>query len=111
MAVAARDWAHPTTQARWAVAMGRKALVRYGGAPGRALARPAPSVVDWEGYRADPGFREFVRATLPASGARVHELLDPAGTAALVESALAGGSLYPLGLVLTLELTLRRLSA
>jgi asparagine synthase (glutamine-hydrolysing) len=111
IAVAPRDWRHPTTQARWAAAMGRKALVRYGGSAGRALARPAPSVVDWDGYRADPGFGEFVRATLPASGARVHELLDPARTAALVDAALAGGSLYPLGLVLTLELTLRRLSA
>jgi hypothetical protein len=90
--------------------MGRKALVRYGGSAGRVLARPAPAPVPWETYRASARFSELVRDTLPARGARVHDLLDPAATAAIVDGALAGGGLYPLGLILTLELTLRRLA-
>ncbi len=64
----------------------------------------------WEALRAAPAFRELVRDLLPPSGGRSAELLDPGATAALAERALAGGPLYPLGLVLTLELTLRRLS-
>ena len=106
--VAPRGWRRPATQLRWATAMGRKAAVRYGGPVGRRLA-PVPSV-PWDSWRAAPGLGEFVRATLPSSGSRVHELLDPAATAAIVDSALAGGDLYPLGLVLTLELTLERLA-
>jgi hypothetical protein len=111
IAVTPRSWSRPTTQARWAVAMGRKALVRYGGSPGRALARPAPAPVPWETYRTSARFTELVRDVLPDRDARVHALLEPSATRAIVENALAGGGLYPLGLVLTLELTLRRLVA
>jgi asparagine synthase (glutamine-hydrolysing) len=106
--VAPRSWRHPATQLRWGAAMGRKAFVRYGGAAGRRVA-PVPSV-PWGDWRARTELAEFVRDTLPPDGSRVHELLEPAATAAIVDSALAGGDLYSLGLVLTLELTLERLS-
>jgi hypothetical protein len=109
IALAPRSWRHPTTHARWAVAMGRKALVRYGGKPGKTLARPAPAPVPWDTYRSAPEFREFVRDTVPVQGARVHEWMDPVAVNALVDAGLAGGNLYPLGQILTLELTLARL--
>jgi hypothetical protein len=91
--------------------MGRKAAARYGGRAGRLLASRAPDVVPWAAARTEPAFRDFVRDLLLASGARVHRLLDAAETNKLVNDALTGGPLYPLGLVLTLELTLRRLEA
>jgi hypothetical protein len=91
--------------------MGRKAAARYGGRAGRLLASRAPDVVPWTAARTEPAFRDFVRDLLPTSGARVHRLLDPGETNTLVNDALAGAPLYPLGLVLTLELTLRRLEA
>jgi asparagine synthase (glutamine-hydrolysing) len=111
MAVAAPSWRTPASGARWAGAMGRKAAARYGGRAGRLAASRAPDVVPWASARTEPAFRDFVRDLLPATGARVHRLLDPAATSKLVEDALTRGPLYPLGLVLTLELTLRRLEA
>jgi asparagine synthase (glutamine-hydrolysing) len=111
IAVAPRGPAAPVATARWTIAMGRKALARYGGSAGRRLALTPPDPVPWDSVRAAPAFREFVCDTLPAGGSRVHALLDPGRTQAIVESALAGGSLYPLGLVISLELTLARLGA
>jgi asparagine synthase (glutamine-hydrolysing) len=111
MAVAAPSWRKPASGARWAGAMGRKAAARYGGRAGRLLASRAPDVVPWTAASAEPAFRDFVRDLLPTSGARVHRLLDAAETNKLVNDALTGAPLYPLGLVLTLELTLRRLEA
>ena len=109
MSVAARSWGSPGTQARWAVAMGRKVVRRYGGAVGRRVSDPPP--VPWTAIAADPGLRDLVHATLPREGSRVHQVLDPAATATLVDSALASGDLYSLGLVMTLELTLARMRA
>lgn len=109
MAVAARSWRTPGASARWTAAMARKAMVRYGGGA-RGLAPISPEVVPWGAVRRDPGFRQFVTGLLlDPEATRVHRLLDPARTSALVTGALAGGPLYPLGLVLSLELTLRRL--
>jgi asparagine synthetase B (glutamine-hydrolysing) len=110
IAVAPRSWRRPSTQARWGAAMGRKALVRYGGRAGRMVARSAPAPVSWERLRSEPRFHELVRDTLPARGARIHELLEPQKTTALIDAALAGGNLYSLGQLLTLELTFRRLA-
>jgi asparagine synthase (glutamine-hydrolysing) len=109
VAVAPRSWRSPGAGARWATAMGRKALAVYGGRPGRRLAGSSHEVVPWAAARAEPTFRRFVRDMLPESGCRVHRVLEPGATNRLVEAGLAGGALYPLGLVLTLELTLRRL--
>jgi asparagine synthase (glutamine-hydrolysing) len=110
IAVSPRSWREPLTQLRWSVAMGRKALARYGGQAGRLLSAQPPDPVPWDSLRASPGFHEFVRSLLPPEGSRVHAVLEPAATTALVERSLAGGPMYPLGLVLTLELTLRRLA-
>jgi hypothetical protein len=109
IAVAPRSWRAPGAGARWTAAMGRKAVARYGGSAGRRLAGRSPEVVPWAAARSEAGFREFVGTTLPSEGSRVHRLLEPTATSRLVEAGLAGGSLYPLGLVLTLEMTLRRL--
>lgn len=108
IAVAPRSWRAPRTQVRWGAAMGRKAIRRYGGSAGRRLSGDR-GPVPWDAIAAAPRFREFVRDMLPPRGARVHELVDPVATNQLVERALLVGSLYPLGLVLTLELTLRQL--
>jgi asparagine synthase (glutamine-hydrolysing) len=109
IAVAPRDWRRPTTQARWAAAMGRKVLVRYGGVRGRRLARAGAPTVPWDDVRAAAAFRRLVGDALPASGARVHEVLDPAAVGRIVQAGMDGGALYPMGLLLTLELTLQRL--
>lgn len=109
IAVATRSWRRPTTQLRWGAAMGRKALARYGGAHGRRLAARPPEPVPWDSLRREPAFGSFVRDMLDGEARQVDAILDPAATRALATTALAGGSLYPLGLVLTLELTLRRL--
>lgn len=107
--VTPRSWGRPGTQARWAAARGRAVVRRYGGSAGRRLLPPAP--VPWGAIAADPGLRDLVHSTLPRGGCRVHGLLDPAATTALVNRALAGGDLYGLGLLLTLELTLGRMRA
>jgi asparagine synthase (glutamine-hydrolysing) len=107
MSVAARSWAHPVTQARWAAAMGRKAAKRYGGAPGRRIAGRPP--VPWDAVRADGALQDLVRDTLLAPDRRTDGLLDRAAVNRLVERGLGGQDLYALGLVLTLELTLQRL--
>lgn len=103
-----RSWRAPATHARWGLYMGRRALVRYGGAKARRLA-PRPTI-DWKRIAASPALRALVDDLLPPTGARVHDLLEPAGVRDLRNRALAGGGLYPLGLVLTLELSLRRIA-
>lgn len=104
-----RSWRAPDTHLRWGLHMGRRALVRYGGRRVQRLA-PRPTI-PWAQIAAAPALHELIRDLLPPTGARVHELLDPAGVCELRDRALAGGRLYPLGLVLTLELSLRRIAA
>lgn len=111
IAVRPRSWRAPGADARWALALARKALSRHGGALGRRVARPDPEPVPWDAVRAAPAFRDFVGDLLLARDSRIGALLDPGATAKLVERSLAGASLYPLGLVLTLELTLRSQAA
>jgi asparagine synthetase B (glutamine-hydrolysing) len=109
IAVAPLSWRAPGTMLRWSAAMGRKAATRYGGRPARRLVRPPADATPWEAVRASTGFRDLIGDTLLApSGARVDELMEPLRVRALARDALAGGPLYPIGLVLTLELTLRR---
>jgi asparagine synthetase B (glutamine-hydrolysing) len=111
IAVAPRSWRAPATMLRWSAAMGRKAAVRYGGATGRRLVRAPGDSAPWDAVRRSSGFRELIGDTLlSSSDVRVHEILDPGRVRSLAADALAGAPLYPLGLVLTLELTLRRLA-
>lgn len=111
IAVAPRTWRSPATVLRWSAAMGRKAAVRYGGRHGRRIVRAPADVAPWDAVRRSASFRDLVGDTLLApGGARVHEVLEPAAVRTLAEGALAGAPLYPLGLLLTLELTLRRLA-
>jgi hypothetical protein len=56
----------------------------------------------------DAGFREYVGDLLLTSDTRSLCLFDRAALRTFVESSLQSGSLSPLGLVLTIELTLRR---
>jgi asparagine synthase (glutamine-hydrolysing) len=99
----------PDVRVRQALALGRKALARYGGEAGRALARTAPGVVDWRALARRPSFRELVSDTLLARDARVLALLEAGSVKRTVESGLTSGDLYPIGLLLTLEHTLETL--
>jgi len=100
--------AHPTRGARRVAGLGRKAMARYGGRFGRTVSRSAVESMPWSDVVADPRFREYVRDLLLAGDARCLELFDRTRLTALVESSLATGAVSPLGLVLTMELTLRR---
>jgi len=104
----ARD---PGVRFRRMVAKARKGLVRYGGAPGRLLAAAAPDSVPWSAAQRDSQFRDFVRDLLQAPSTKVTGLLPDRVVASLVDDGLTGAELYPLGLLMTLELTLRRSGA
>jgi hypothetical protein len=111
IAVAPRSWRAPSTVVRWSAAMGRKAALRHGGPHAWRLVRPPADAMPWDAVRSSAGFRDLIGDTLLApGGARVHDLLDPVRVRVLAQDALAGGPLYPVGLVLTLELTLRRIA-
>jgi asparagine synthase (glutamine-hydrolysing) len=94
-----------------AVSKGRKGLVRYGGRVGRLVAAAPPDPVPWHAVYAEPVLREFVHDLLRSNETRVTALLPREAVDQLIASGLGRGDLYPLGLVLTLELTLRRTRA
>jgi hypothetical protein len=102
---------HPGVAIRRAAAKGRKGLVRYGGAAGRLVAAGRPDTVPWDAVRGDSTFREYVRDLLQGPTTRVTGLLPNRVVADAVARGLDGDALYALGLLLTLELTLRRTGA
>ena len=107
--IAPASWHRPDLLFRTNVALARKAAARYGGRIGRVVAAQPTQPVPWTAVRQSPVFREFTHDLLLAPAARINELLSPEGVRGRVEGALSGGSLYPLGLLMTLELTLRRI--
>jgi hypothetical protein len=107
--IAPASWHRPDLLFRTNVALARKAAARYGGRVGRVVAAQPTQPIPWTAVRQSPVFREFTHDLLLAPAARINELLSPEGVRGRVEGALSGGSLYPLGLLMTLELTLRRL--
>ena len=102
-----RSLRHPTDILRDADALARK-MARRTPVARRAVAR-APETVPWNAVRTSERFEEFVRDLLLSGDRATADLLSREQVQALVGSALGGASLYPLGLVLTLELTMRRL--
>ena len=56
----------------------------------------------------DEGFREYVGDLLLSGDTRCLGLFDREALRTFVQSSLQSGSLSPLGLVITIELTLRR---
>jgi asparagine synthase (glutamine-hydrolysing) len=107
--VAPLSWRRPSTHARRVVSYGRRGLVKFGGTPGALLARRPPKPVPWHAAQTSATFREFVGDHLETADARVLELVDGAAVRAHVERAFATGDFYPAGLLLALELTLRRM--
>jgi len=107
VSVGPRSVRHPGRHVRWAAAMGRKVAVRYGGAAGQRLVAAPRQTLPWIEWAASPTLRSFIGDVLPPQR-RIDALLDPDVTGAIVGRALTGGSLYPVGLLLTLELTLAR---
>src|SRR5262249_50747516 len=92
---------------RRATALGRKALRRTG--PARVAHRLAPvPVVPWGRLRETRGLRAVVADAL-AADARIGAVVDRDGVRRIVDDGLAGGPLYPLGMLVTLEATLREL--
>ena len=90
---------------------GRKGLVRYGGRLGRAVAAAPPDAVPWDAAAADTSFRRYVDDLLRLPDTRVTAILPQASVDDAVELGFWRGDLYPLGLCVTLELTLRRTGA
>jgi hypothetical protein len=101
-------WRRPSTHARRLVSYGRRGLVKYGGSAGAVVARRPPKPVPWDAARASRPFREFVGDHLETRDARLFELVDGAAVRAHVDRAFALGDFYPVGLLLGLELALRR---
>jgi asparagine synthetase B (glutamine-hydrolysing) len=91
--------------------LARKALTRYGGRPGRALSFAPPDPFPWGAVRAHQGFRDLVGDLLLARDRRSAELIDAVTIQDTVRDGLQRGRMYPLGLLMTLELTLREVAA
>ena len=100
--------AHPSRAARRATGLGFKAMARYGGRYGRMLARAPVDSMPFRQVAADAGFRDYVGDLLLTNDTRCLGLFDREALRTFVHSSLESGSLSPLGLVLTIELTLRR---
>jgi hypothetical protein len=99
--------ARPNLLVQEALVLSKKLFWRLGGPVARRLGGVQPGNVPWDAVRANKVFREFVRDTIRPKSMKATEFLDEPGVVAITESALAGGPLFPLGLLLTLELTLR----
>jgi hypothetical protein len=106
--VAPLSFAHPSRGARRGMGLGLKAMARYGGRYGRMLARAPVDSMPFRQVAEDPGFRDYVGDLLLTGDTRSLCLFDREALRTFVESSLASGSLSPLGIVLTIELTLRR---
>jgi asparagine synthetase B (glutamine-hydrolysing) len=111
MPVRSVSWRHPATQAARAVSFGRRGLVKFGGRAGAAIARRPPPPIPWSAATESNEFRDFAFDLLTARDARIGALCDRGRVEVRVREAFEGGSLYPAGLLLTLELTLRKLEA
>jgi hypothetical protein len=99
-------WRRPWTRAARPISLVRKGLTRYGGRVGSAVARSAPAAVPWDAVQAHAGFRDFARDVLLSPSARIRDLVEPCAIESRCHAGLDHGALYPLGLLLTLELTL-----
>lgn len=110
MAVPPSSWLRPDRIIRRYSALARRAAAKYGGNLGRRLAVSGPEMVPWDVARADPSFREFVHELLLTPHAQTASFLERERVSGVVSTSLGGGSLYPLGLLVTLELTLRQIA-
>jgi asparagine synthetase B (glutamine-hydrolysing) len=110
MAVAPSSLLRPDRIARRYSALARRAATKYGGNVGRRLAATGAEMKPWSTARADPRFGEFVRDLLLERHAETSAFLDRGRVTGVIDSALAGRSMYSLGLLLTLELTLRTIN-
>jgi hypothetical protein len=110
MAVAPASALRPDRILRRYASLARRAAAKYGGKMGRRLAVTGPEMVPWTAVRADPMFGEWTRALLLDADAQSSSYLNRERVQAVIGNSLGGRSLYPLGLLLTLELTLRKLA-
>lgn len=108
MAVAPASRLRPDRSVRRTLALGRRAATKYGGPMGRRLAGRGSEMIPWTAARHDQQFRRWVDDVLCAPEAETAEFLDRAVVQRVVERSFAGANLYALGLLVTLELTLRK---
>jgi hypothetical protein len=107
VAVSPQSWRRPDAILRAKIALGRKVLQKYGGQLGRRISA-IPEEVPWSAARGDDRFRSFVSDVLLDRDAQIDELVDRERRVEVIDKAFGGASLSPLGLLLTLELTLQR---
>lgn len=100
--------AHPSRAVRRGTGLGLKAMARYGGRWGRTLARAPVDSMPFRQVAEDTRFREYISELLLTNDTRSLGLFDREALRTFVDSSLRSGSLSPLGIVLTIELTLRR---
>jgi hypothetical protein len=105
------SWRLPSTQVARALSFGRRGLVKFGGPVGAAIARRPPPPVPWAAAKENMAFRDFVFDVLNAREARINAFCDGPGVQGRVQRAFESGAFYPAGLLLTLEVTLRRLES
>jgi hypothetical protein len=105
------SWQRPGVAARRSLSLARRGAVKFGGRFGAVLAARPPETIPWHAVRNAPVFRDFLQEHLLGSDARLGTLFDRQGIETRVTQALDGSSLYPVGLLLTVELTLRRLAS
>jgi hypothetical protein len=110
MVVPPASWLRPDRALRRYSSLGRRAASKYGGNLGRRMAATGPEMVPWNAARSNPDFREFVQELLLAPQAKTASFLERDRVTGVIDGSFAGRNLYPLGLLITLELTLRRIA-
>jgi hypothetical protein len=109
-AVAAAQIGNPAAVARRVAALARKAVKHYG--PRFGVSIHSADNIPWREATLNGPFTELCRDLLDSPTSLTDELFTRDQRATVVRLALDGRtSLYPLGLLLTLELTLRRVAA
>ena len=108
MAVAPTSRLRPDRSLRRTLALGRRAAAKYGGPMGRSLAGSGAEMIPWTAARRSAPFRSWVEDVLFDPAAETGAFLDRQAIGDVVDRSFGGANFYALGLLLTLELTLRK---
>ncbi len=111
LAVQARSGANFGGRMKATIGKGRKGVIRYGGSVGRRMVAAPPDPIPWSTLPGSPRFRDLVNDLLLSRETRVGHVLPDRLVRRAAERGLRGRSMYELGLLLTLELSLRQTRA
>lgn len=103
------SWRRPDRLARRLPAFSRKVAGRLGSRHLAGVLRTSPGAIPWEAVTTHDAVIEMATELLVGPDSRIAEFVEPAGVREVIRTGLGDGSVYPLGLLMTLELTLRRL--